>query len=295
MSALSARAMRRARRAAAPVAIGGAALVTVFATGGVAVVIPETVAATMHGLTTLIVDDGATHPADVSAADFYQRSFTADRARVTIDFSVAPPRLNAPPETRAPAAVPAPREWPGADTRPTARGVDAQEPAARDAPIDPAPASAATRPQVDVGVASDMDGNSPVYERDGVAMANSFLAYVDRKIRRTADGFARVDEVDDTTRVSLASDDLPLTRPLRRHGGPAGARIADAIDPRLRTVADYGDADDDQPGDRRGSRRPLLVPTVRETRTFAADFTTAVRNGVRTLAGAGGPARRSAG
>ncbi|WP_422745018.1 PE-PPE domain-containing protein [Mycobacterium sp. WMMD1722] len=318
MSALPARVMRRARRAAAPVAIGGAAVVTVIAVGGVAVVVPETVAAKMHGLTALIADGGFAHPAGADIEDLYQRSFTVGPA-VTIDLHPAPTRRqHAPgPHPSDEAGPPPPHGWAVTDalapahTDPEHLGSSSAAYVAGEGVDGPGEQSAQAEPSsLDVGFEYDLDGNSPSYVFNGVALANSFMAYVDRRLNRrqvdlpvsvdaggavvvrdgcqdgcaTADGYAHIDRVGHTTRVVFESADLPLTRPLRRYGGPAGARIADAIDPALRTVVDYGYADNDPMTDRAGARRPRLLPTARETRTFADDVSVAVRKGVRSLA-----------
>ena len=125
----------------------------------------------------------------------------------------------------------------------------------------------------------DINSNIPAYLWNLPAYANSLLAYFDRRLNqdelylpvddegnpldaignplpeRSCEGtacrvqvgvddegepeYARILVVDDTTYVSYESNRLPLVEPLRLLG-EAGDRIADAVEPAMRAVVDYG-------------------------------------------------------
>lgn len=331
---------KRARAALPPVLLSGAVVATVAAVGGVAVAEPDLVASTMYDLTALIVEGSSTNPTGAGIEDFYRGQFAEGQDTVAVNFLSGPFGVydalaeNADDDdnvvlssgwgaanvslllsyldaTGNPDAVPGDavyvldnnvaRPNGGFGTRYPAFGLIGVNPL-------PTPTSPGV-PVIDVGYEYDINGNTPAYALNGVAMANSLMAYFDRRLNQgnldlpvsvtddgevvvrpgcevrcqTADGWVRIERTGDTTYVSYEADDLPLTRPLRRYGGEVGVRIADAIDPALRTVVDYGYPDND-PLANPGSYKPVgLVPTLRETQKFAEDFTAGVRDGLATL------------
>ena len=185
------------------------------------------------------------------------------------------------------------------------------------APVDPGVAV------LDVGYEYDINGDTPAYVLNPVAMANSLATYFDNRLNQAgtalpvhADGSLAlsatecdsvchdgidagedttvhldsgqtvvVKHVGDTTYVSYRRDGLPLLQPLRTYGGEVGKKIADATEPALKAVVDYGYPDNDALAgpDRYAPAR--LVPTPKETRTFVRQFTAGVRQGAQTLRG----------
>ncbi|MCK0172806.1 MULTISPECIES: PE-PPE domain-containing protein [Mycobacteriaceae] len=339
---MSAPLMGRARRALVPALIGGAAVATVAAVGGVAVISPEIVASTMNDWTAPIAARGSTD----DHGDFYRSALADRRGPVSVDFHAGPSGLGPTPGHAIRDEVVVASGWGTADTslllnyladagdpvtgtavyvldnnvaRPNG-GFGTRYPTFGLLGADPAPTPASPGAEVvDVGYEYDMDGNAPAYLLNGVSLVNSLMAHLDARSQRdavdlpvsigadgtvvvrdgcekgcrTADGFARIERVGETTYVSYESEDLPLTRPLRRLGGVAGARIADAIDPALRTVVDFGYPDNDplaNPGRYTSAR---LVPTARQTRAFVDDFSVAVRTGLNTMSARGEPERES--
>jgi len=188
--------------------------------------------------------------------------------------------------------------------------------------VNPAPApSDPGVPVVNVVYEYDINSNIPAYLWNAPAMANSLMAYFERRlnqesldfpvdadgqvrdcdmqchadlasggiVRRTADGqTVRISKVNDTTYVGYESTNLPLVAPLRAFGDP-GNRLADAATPALRAVVDYGYPDNDPLVDPDQYVSARLVPTRQETEKFVKDFRAGVREGVETLSG--GPAR----
>jgi hypothetical protein len=323
-----------------PFLFSGAVVATVAAVGGVAVAEPEMVASTMYDLTALIVEGSSTNPTGAGIEDFYRGQFRQDEDTATVDFLTGPFGVydalaaNADDDdnvvmssgwgaanvslllsyldaTGNPDAVPGDavyvldnnvaRPNGGFGTRYPVFGLIGVNPL-------PTPTSPGV-PVIDVGYEYDINGNTPAYALNAVAMANSLMAYLDRRLNQdeldlpvtvdgngevvvrpgcevrcqTADGWVRVERTGDTTYVSYEADDLPLTRPLRRYGGEAGARIADAIDPALRAIVDYGYPDND-PLANPGAYKPVgLLPTWRETQKFAEDFSAGVQEGIDSL------------
>jgi hypothetical protein len=330
----------RARNMLPPVLFTGAVVATVAAVGGVAVAKPDMVASTMYDLTALIVEGSSTNPTGAGIEDFYRGQFRQEEDTATVNFLTGPFGVydalvaNADDDdnvvmssgwgaanvslllsyldaTGNPDAVPGDavyvldnnvaRPNGGFGTRYPVFGLIGVNPL-------PTPTSPGV-PVIDVGYEYDINGNAPAYALNGVAMANSLMAYLDRRLNQdeldlpvtvndkgevvvrpgcevrcqTADGWVRVEQTGDTTYVSYEADDLPLTRPLRRYGGEAGARIADAIDPALRAIVDYGYPDND-PLANPGAYKPVgLLPTLRETQTFAEDFTSGVQKGIDSI------------
>lgn len=335
----------RARNMLPPVLFSGAVVATVAAVGGVAVAEPDMVASTMYDLTALIVEGSSTNPTGAGIEDFYRGQFRQEEDTATVNFLTGPFGVydalaaNADDDdnvvmssgwgaanvslllsyldaTGNPDSVPGDavyvldnnvsRPNGGFGTRYPVFGLIGVNPL-------PTPTSPGV-PVIDVGYEYDINGNTPAYALNGIAMANSLMAYLDRRLNQdeldlpvtvsesgevvvrpgcevrcqTADGWVRVEQTGDTTYVSYEADDLPLTRPLRRYGGETGARIADAIDPALRAVVDYGYPDND-PLANPGTYKPVgLVPTWHETQTFAEDFSAGVQKGLDSLSGKNG-------
>lgn len=181
-------------------------------------------------------------------------------------------------------------------------------------------------PVVNVVYEYDINSNIPAYLWNAPSMANSLMAYFERRlnqesldfpvdaqgnvrdcdaqcqteltsggiVRQTADGqTVRISKVNDTTYVGYESTSLPLVAPLRAFGEP-GNRLADAATPALRAVVDYGYPDNDPLADPDRYVSARLVPTRKETGKFVEDFRVGVREGVETLNGGSGPASPNA-
>lgn len=333
---------------AAPVVLTSAVVVSIAAAGGVAVTAPETVASTMYDLSALIVEGSSTNPTGAGIEDFYRGAFATGRDVVTVNFLTGPFGIhdaladNAADDDN----VVISSGWGAANAslllsyleatggddavatnavyvldnnvaRPNG-GFGTRYPVFGLIGVNPVPTPTAPGvPVIDVGYEYDINGNTPAYVLNGIAMANSLMAYFDRRLNQndldlpvsivdgqvevrpgcetrcwTKDGWVRVERVGDTTYVSYEAGDLPLTRPLRRYGGVAGERLADAIDPALRAIVDYGYPNNDPLADP-GTYRPVgLLPSLRETQKFFDDFAAGVREGWESLDGAGDRTRR---
>ncbi|WP_081395046.1 PE-PPE domain-containing protein [Mycolicibacterium conceptionense] len=180
-------------------------------------------------------------------------------------------------------------------------------------------------PVVNVVYEYDINSNIPAYLWNAPAMANSLMAYLDRRldqdsldfpidaqgnvrdcdascqetldsggtvVRHTADGTVRISKVDDTTYVGYESENLPLVSPLRAFGEP-GNLLADAATPVLRAVVDYGYPDNDPLANPQQYTPLRLIPTRTETERFVHDFTAGLQEGANVLRD-GGSATRSA-
>lgn len=178
-------------------------------------------------------------------------------------------------------------------------------------------------PVVNVVYEYDINSNVPAYLWNAPAMANSLMAYLDRRlnqdsldfpidaegnvrdcdamchqtldsggtvVRQTADGTVRISKVDDTTYVGYESKNLPLVSPLRAFGEP-GNLLADAATPALRAVVDYGYPDNDPLANPQKYTPARLIPTRTETERFVRDFTAGVEEGANTLRDSGSAAR----
>lgn len=178
-------------------------------------------------------------------------------------------------------------------------------------------------PVVNVVYEYDINSNVPAYLWNAPAMANSLMAYLDRRlnqdsldfpidaegnvrdcdatchqtldsggtvVRQTADGTVRISKVDDTTYVGYESENLPLVSPLRAFGEP-GNLLADAATPALRAVVDYGYPDNDPLANPQKYTPVRLIPTRTETERFVRDFTAGVEEGANTLRDSGSSAR----
>ncbi|CAN5638137.1 hypothetical protein BH09ACT7_BH09ACT7_24990 [soil metagenome] len=175
-------------------------------------------------------------------------------------------------------------------------------------------------PQISSAYEYDIVGNAPKYLLNPFAAANSLVAALDRRSTQpdlqlpvTDDGTvdctsggmsctydgdaiyvtyvdenqnivsARVERINGITYVSYESPDgLPLVRPLRELGEPGNA-LADALEPALTALVDYGYANNDplsQPG---GPQEIGLLPTISETRAFVHNFVNGIRQGAESL------------
>ena len=177
-------------------------------------------------------------------------------------------------------------------------------------------------PVVSVVYEHDINSNIPAYLWNLPAYANSLLAYFDRRLNqdelylpvddegnpldaignplpeRSCEGtacrvqvgvddegepeYARILVVDDTTYVSYESNRLPLVEPLRLLG-EAGDRIADAVEPAMRAVVDYGYPYNDPLAAPDEYIPARLIPRRGETATFVKQFADGVREGLETL------------
>ncbi|MDV3128947.1 PE-PPE domain-containing protein [Mycobacterium sp. 21AC1] len=173
-------------------------------------------------------------------------------------------------------------------------------------------------PVVNVVYEYDINSNIPAYLWNAPAMANSLMAYFERRLNQesldfpvdatgevrpdlcdaacqssldagdtvtftlTGDQVARVKKVDDTTYVSYESQRLPLVAPLRVFGEP-GNRLADAATPALRAVVDYGYPDNDPLVKPEKYTPARLLPSRKETRRFVDDFTAGLEQGATML------------
>lgn len=168
-------------------------------------------------------------------------------------------------------------------------------------------------PVLNVVYEYDINSNIPAYLWNAPAMANSLMAYFERRlnqqsldfpvdargnvrdcdaacedtlesggtiVKTMADGqTVRISRVGDTTYVGYESSNLPLVAPLRAFGGP-GNRLADAATPALRAVVDYGYPDNDPLANPDHYAPARLVPTPQETKRFGNDFSAGVAEGV---------------
>ena len=164
----------------------------------------------------------------------------------------------------------------------------------------------------------DINSNIPAYAWNVPAMANSLLAYFERRLnqnhldlpvdasgqvrdcdagcqaqldngetitRLMSDGeTVRITQVADTTYVGYESNDLPLVAPLRSFGDP-GNLLADAATPALRAVVNYGYPNNDPVGAPQEYVPARLIPRPQETATFIHQFANGVQQGIQILEG----------
>jgi hypothetical protein len=166
----------------------------------------------------------------------------------------------------------------------------------------------------------DINGNAPKYILNPFADANSLLAYFDRRLTQAdltlpadettgdlacdssnnctidkvdgdvtyvtfSDGTtARFEKVDGVTYVGYETDGLPLVQPLRQMGEPGNA-VADAIEPAMTALVNWGYPDND-PLANPGTLEPAgLFPTVAEDKKFVHDFAAGIQAGVASVSG----------
>jgi hypothetical protein len=174
---------------------------------------------------------------------------------------------------------------------------------------------------VNVAYEYDINSNIPAYIWNVPAMANSLMAYFERRLnqgsldfpvdangqvrdcdadcqaqldsagtitRLMADGqTVRITKVADTTYVGYEANALPLVAPLRSLGEP-GNLIADAVTPALRAVVDYGYPNNDPLGSPQDYVPARLFPRPQETATFLHQFADGLRQGAEMLDGHAG-------
>ncbi|TFV61102.1 PE-PPE domain-containing protein [Mycobacterium sp. PS03-16] len=327
---------RRAGRAA-PAVLTTAVVASVAAAGGVAVTAPETVASTMYDLSALIVEGSSTNPTGAGVEDFYRGKFAAGRDVVTVNFLTGPfgvyDALAA--NGAADDNVVLSSGWGAANVSLLLSYLEAtggDDPVATDAVyvldnnvarpnggfgtrypvfgligVNPVPTPTAPGGQVvDVGYEYDINGNTPAYVLNVVAMANSLATYFDNRLNQNdidlpldADGNLELTDaecgtacqvsidsgedttvilesgkvvvikhVGETTYISYRRDGLPLLQPLRTYGGEVGNRFADAIEDPLTAIVNYGYPNNDPLADPNVYRPAGLLPTPRETATF---------------------------
>lgn len=162
----------------------------------------------------------------------------------------------------------------------------------------------------------DINGNAPKYILNPVADLNSLMAYFDRRLSQDGlqipvnelgqpidangdpvdcdtgckytieydDGtVVRVEKVGDVTYVGYEKSELPLLKPLRDYGGETGDKLADAAEPALTAVVNWGYPDND-PLANPGNYEPAgLLPSAAENKRFVQDFVAGVKKGAATL------------
>lgn len=185
---------------------------------------------------------------------------------------------------------------------------------------------------LDIGYEYDINGDTPAYVLNPVAMANSLATYFDNRLNQSStelpvhtdgsldlsadecDNACRDDiaagkettvqldsgqtvvvkHVGDTTYVSYRREGLPLVQPLRTYGGEVGNRIADVTEPALKAAVDYGYPGNDALANPEKYTPARLVPTPKETETFVREFTAGVKQGAQVLRGDAAPTTRVA-
>lgn len=326
--------------------LSGVAVASAAAVTSVVATTPGSVAAANVELAALVVEGSSTNPTGEGIPDFYRRKFLQDEV-VVVNFFTGPFGVyQALVANRVGDNVVLSSGWGAANVsllltymditgeddsaltktlyvldnnvaRPNG-GFGTRYPVFALIGVNPIPTPTSPGAQViDIGYEYDINGNTPAYVWNVVAMANSLAAYLDRRLNQSAvdlpvyengnlvmddsstldaenctssnpcrvktdSGIARVEIVGETTYISYESDDLPLTRPLRSLGEP-GIRLANAVDPALRAVVDYGYPDNDplaNPGEYVPAR---VIPRPQETVKFVNDFTDGVREGISTL------------
>jgi hypothetical protein len=183
--------------------------------------------------------------------------------------------------------------------------------------IDPTPTPTTTDATViQTRYQYDINSDAPAYPGNPVAMANSLAAYLQGRDKSNVqlpveangdigcdgctvestgtdtwtvtlkDGTtADVKKVGKTTYVTYRTDTLPLVAPLRDNGGVLGNTLADAVEPALTAVVNYGYPDNNPIGDPNELKPGGLVPTAQETTTFLGNFSAGVQDGVGSLGG----------
>jgi hypothetical protein len=339
---------RRLKKVLPPAMISGAAVVTVAAVGGVAVTNPESVANTMYDLSALIVEGSSTNPTGAGIEEFYGGKFQQDPT-VTANFFTGPFGIYQALGQHVTETdnVVLSSGWGAANASLLLTYLDVtggDDPIAGNAlyvldnnvarpnggfgtrypifaliGVNPIPTPTSPGVQViDVGYEYDINGNTPAYVLNPVAMANSLATYFDNRLNQSdvdlpvnedgtldpaACGTACqqqleageevavsyqgrdvvLKQVGDTTYVSYRADGLPLLQPLRQYGGEAGQRIAYVIEPAVKAAVDYGYPDNDALANPERYVPARLIPRPHETATFVNDFTEGVRTGIDRL------------
>jgi hypothetical protein len=343
------KARRRMTQVLPPAMISGAAVATVAAVGGVAVTNPESVASTMYDLSALIIEGSSTNPTGGGIEDFYGGKFQQDPA-VTVNFFTGPFGIydalgqNVTDDDN----VVLSSGWGAANASLLLTYLDASggnDPVANNAVyvldnnvaspnggfgtrypifaligVNPIPTPSAPGVQVvNVVYEYDINGNTPAYFLNGVAMANSLVGYFGNRLNQQdrvlpvgtdgqplCDGACEstdettgstvrftpvegdpdrrrfevlgangavvqsgyVEEHGTTTYVSYKANGLPLVQPLRTYGGAVGNDVADALEPTLTDIVNYGYPNNDPLADPEQYKPAGLIPNLGETRGF---------------------------
>ncbi|WP_193044052.1 PE-PPE domain-containing protein [Mycolicibacterium baixiangningiae] len=327
----------RLRRAALPAAVSSVIVASVAAAGGVAVLRPESVASAMYELSALITEGSSTNPTGAGIEDFYQGAFAEGRDLVSVSFFTGPFGVHDALAANAddddnlvlssgwgaanvsllltyleatggddPVATNAVYVLDNSVARPNG-GFGTRYPIFAVIGVNPLPTPTSPGAQViDVGYEYDINGNTPAYVLNPIAMANSLATYFDNRLNQNdvnlpvdADGeldlsgsncdaacqtaigagaerevvlgsgeSVVIKQVGQTTYISYRRNGLPLLQPLRTYGGDPGNRFADAIEDPLTDIVNYGYPDNDPLADPDVYRPAAVVPTPRETATF---------------------------
>jgi hypothetical protein len=327
----------RLRRAALPAAVSSVIVASVAAAGGAAVMRPESVASAMYELSALITEGSSTNPTGAGIEDFYKGKFAEGRDPVSVSFFTGPFGVydalaaNARDDDNLvlssgwgaanvsllltylqatggddPVGTNAVYVLDNSVARPNG-GFGTRYPVFAVIGVNPLPTPTSPGAQVvDVGYEYDINGNTPAYVLNPVAMANSLATYFDNRLNQNdvnlpvdADGdlalsaeecnsacLASIDsgenttvvlasgetvvikQVGETTYISYRRSGLPLLQPLRTYGGDPGNRFADAIEDPLTDIVNYGYPNNDPLADPDVYRPAALVPTPGETATF---------------------------
>lgn len=332
----------------------GVALATVPAVGVVAATQPQSVAGIAIDLSALIIGASSTNPSGEGVADFYGGRFQQDPT-VVANFFTGPLgtyqaiQANQGDDT----SVVLSSGWGAANTSlllSYLKATGSSDPVLADpklyvldnnvarpnggfgtrypvfALIGVNPIPTPTDPGVavlDVGYEYDINGNTPAYVLNPVAMANSLAGYLDNRLNQKSvdlpvndDGSLDLSDaecdttchesidagkdtavyldsgetvvikrVDNTTYISYRTEGLPLLQPLRTYGGDVGNKVADVTEPALKAAVDYGYPDNDALANPDKYVPARLVPTAKETETFVREFSAGLQQGAQTLQG----------
>ncbi len=186
--------------------------------------------------------------------------------------------------------------------------------------VNPFPAPRVDDGPVVVSYEYDLIGNAPKYIFNPVSGLNSLMATFERRLTLAeleppvddqgrpinangeviscdpgcvytvtlADGtVTRVEKLNGAIYVGYRSDQLPLVQPLRQYGGAPGDVVADAIEPALKAIVDWGYAGNDPLKNAGKSNGLGLLPSYDENAKFVQNFTKGVEKGLKSLANHG--------
>lgn len=175
-------------------------------------------------------------------------------------------------------------------------------------------------PVVSTAYEYDVNSNAPKYVLNAFAVANTLIAYFQRRLTQatlelpvnddgspacpggassctvtvadgTADGIvAHVTKVGSVTYVTYEpTDGLPLVAPLRLLGAP-GNLLADVLEPAMTALVNWGYPNNDPIGDPNEVQPGRLIPSVGENLRFIQQFVTGIAAGLARLAAPPAPA-----